>query len=1057
MASKSLDGLTVGNFDEVFVSDDVLIQGNLTVNGTITGGSGPSTDNYYIATDSANQYRANSGTVELQSTISATPTFNFKNNAGSTATSTLVAGQGNLTNIQSTGISNSGTINTGSITSGSVNTTAVTVTGASDFQGLTSVTNTTQSTSTSTGALTTAGGLGVDKNTHIGGQLHVTSTTASTSTTTGSGRFNGGIGVAGNAYLGGSLNATNSASISNAASNDISIQRFANDSGGDGVIFKNGSTRIGDGGPNAMTIRNDAGILRLYDSTGTGFELNSGTITSPSSISAFSLTTSSGVTGATVTSTGNTAVGGNLTITGSTTMNDPLVQNDPLDADDANPGSLFTWGGLKTVKKVYAGTGVVVPYGQPIQANTAFTKNKMMQVDFSLSGGLGGDATYLYTPGNSAQASTSYVLGVNADACKLPQTTAATSTTTGALQVAGGVGIGGNLHVGGTITGGSVSYSSTSSGTFDVTNGTGTTFTVDSTDDATSTTTGCATFAGGIGVAKNLHVGGTLTAGTVTYATTSTGTMDITNSPGTTLTVDSTEQSTSITTGAATVVGGVGIGKNCNIGEDVTIGSTSLNGTRTVTISNQNAAGNIRLAFDTAAATNAEIYMFSTTDPFNPNDLLLRNAAGNLLLYGPSGGFYVGSTLCYSQLPFVVQNTNEALTITNASTMVSGGLGVVKDTRMGQNLFVGETPVNGANYIAVQNTSTAANAISMIYFDTSAAFNTALFMTGSGYVGVEGAPNRFTIRNDAGDVRIQSSGGGGSTLLLTPSVIESSKFEVTDATESTSVSTGALVVDGGVGILKNTHIGGQLHATATTESTSTTTGAIRVNGGVGVAKNVTVGGSILSTGEQAVVNSGKAEMRVFNNGGTTEWTFGQRSQSDHDFTLSSLVSGVYTDKMRVNTAGQLKLGNGDFFGYSEGTWTPTIDYTSAPPTSITYTQQYGRYVVVGKTVTLTYSLKFSYGLGATGSYFLIRGIPANLALTTQEEVTQVCFRGNFAGITNPFYTTLWKNGYNLPGVAVFDGRTMTIGTYSSGGYITGAYQAFGAGGQEMWGTLTYTL
>lgn len=74
-------------------------------------------------------------------------------------------------------------------------------------------------------------------------------------------------------------------------------------------------------------------------------------------------------------------------------------------------------------------------------------------------------------------------------------TTNSGSTTTGALTVAGGVGIKGNLNVGGNITGGSISYSSTSTGTLAVTN----------TTNATSTTTGVLTVAGGMGVAKDIY------------------------------------------------------------------------------------------------------------------------------------------------------------------------------------------------------------------------------------------------------------------------------------------------------------------------------------------------------------------------------------------------------------------------------------------------------------------------------------------------------------------------------------------------------------------------
>ncbi len=59
---------------------------------------------------------------------------------------------------------------------------------------------TTDSTSTSTGAIITAGGVGIAGDTYIGGQINNTNTTDSTSTTTGAIVTPGGIGVGGNIY-----------------------------------------------------------------------------------------------------------------------------------------------------------------------------------------------------------------------------------------------------------------------------------------------------------------------------------------------------------------------------------------------------------------------------------------------------------------------------------------------------------------------------------------------------------------------------------------------------------------------------------------------------------------------------------------------------------------------------------------------------------------------------------------------------------------------------------------------------------------------------------------
>lgn len=147
------------------------------------------------------------------------------------------------------------------------------------------------------------------------------------------------------------------------------------------------------------------------------------------------------------------------------------------------------------------------------------------------------------------------------NALTLVATTASTNSTTGALIVPGGVGIAGNLNVAGTITGGAIVYASTSTGTLAVTDTPGTTLTVSSTEECTGVGTGAAIFSGGVYITKNLHIGGTLTAGAITYASTSTGTLAVTTSPGNTVNVTSTEDSTSKTTGSIVTGGGIGAAK----------------------------------------------------------------------------------------------------------------------------------------------------------------------------------------------------------------------------------------------------------------------------------------------------------------------------------------------------------------------------------------------------------------------------------------------------------------------------------------------------------------
>ena len=77
-------------------------------------------------------------------------------------------------------------------------------------------------------------------------------------------------------------------------------------------------------------------------------------------------------------------------------------------------------------------------------------------------------------------------------------------------------------------------------------------------------------------------------------------------------------------------------------------------------------------------------------------------------------------------------------------------------------------------------------------------------------------------------------------------------LEIANTTQSTNKDTGALIVDGGVGIEKNLNVGGDTTIGGTTESTSKDTGCLVLEGGLGVEKNTNIGGSLGVTGNSTV-------------------------------------------------------------------------------------------------------------------------------------------------------------------------------------------------------------
>lgn len=220
--------------------------------------------------------------------------------------------------------------------------------------------------------------------------------------------------------------------------------------------------------------------------------------------------------------------------------------------------------------------------------------------------------------------------------------TQSTSTTTGAVVINGGVGIGGNINVGGTINVSSAGNESggggITAGSITANSGTFKTLTVTSTTNSINPNTGALVVKGGVGIAGNLWLGGrlyaggglvlttasfenSLSAGTdISITTVGGGVLRISNTStlysvtqrGNTtpfgIKVTNTSNSISTTTGAITVTGGVGIGKDIRVGGDIYANNVYANNLALVAAifaSNQ-------VSVNTTATTQIDSYSLSS-------------------------------------------------------------------------------------------------------------------------------------------------------------------------------------------------------------------------------------------------------------------------------------------------------------------------------------------------------------------------------------------------------------------------------------------------------------
>ena len=102
-------------------------------------------------------------------------------------------------------------------------------------------------------------------------------------------------------------------------------------------------------------------------------------------------------------------------------------------------------------------------------------------------------------------------------------------------------------------------------------------------------------------------------------------------------------------------------------------------------------------------------------------------------------------------------------------------------------------------------------------------------------------------------------------------------FEITDTTQSTSKDTGALVLEGGVGIERNLNVGGDLGVsgnanigddasdTHTFNGTVNFTHLVNLNGGIDV-DNIDIGG----TGTENTITTDTGDLVLDSNSGTTQ-------------------------------------------------------------------------------------------------------------------------------------------------------------------------------------------
>ncbi len=801
--------------------------------------------------------------------------------------------------------------------------------------------NTTNSTSSSTGALSVRGGFSVLLNTNLGGTLNVTGVTGLASNLT----------VGGTSTLSGVLTVNNTTEATAAGigaaviAGGMSVAKSIRSTLGnlyladELVLSRDGTTGITSlASPTNDLYINSGGShnVLLNDNSTADFTVGGAVTLNSTGLHILSNTDSTSTTDGSFTTVGGMGIAGSVNVGGAisggvnaTLTFGNIVSTNTAQSSSIGTGAVQTLGGMGIAKNTYIGGILDVASGANVASNIGNIRLHSAQsgANWIKSGDTARTAGN-WTPLKFAPlASTTSIFTINSDQVTVDTATASTSPSTGSLVTVGGAGIGGDLYVnstanfGGTAVFGSNAYLSTNNlylgmdgdtgsglvysnatttgpflfgstgGALGTTSGTtkvalswdiNQAVQIKGTAESTSATTGGLTVLGGVGLAKNIFVGGAILLQDATL-TTSTGsdlfvnaagaTVSIRNSPDaisgefeTTLTdfnfrtldvttptpispfvafniikesgvvrVLTTTQSTGVASGAFQVLGGASISKDVYVG------------------GNHNVLGNLTVAGSISATGNSPVVFSNTTASTSPSTGAVVIAGGT----GIGGALYVGDVVG-------ILGTTPSTDPTTGAFTVVGGAGIGGDTFIGGSLDV-------ATNFNLTGTMTTAGVVS--FTNTTAATSpTVASVLMAGGLGVSGAV--FT---------------GGAV-------------NVANTTASTSTTSGALIVSGGFGLAGASYFGGIANFINTANSTAVGNGSIVTAGGAGIAQDVNIGGSTTIGGSLSVVGN------ISSTGGTVAFTNTTDSTSPLD--------GA------VTIAGGLGIGKSAFIGSTTDSTSP---------------------------------------------------------------------------------------------------------------------------------------
>ena len=346
-----------------------------------------------------------------------------------------------------------------------------------------------------------------------------------------------------------------------------------------------------------------------------------------------------------------------------------------------------------------------------------------------------------------------------------------------------------------------------------------------------STDTGAVTVTGGVGIGGNLNIGGSVTT---------TGTVHI---------YDLTESNNTYS-GALIVDGGVGIGKRLNVGGATRIYDTSIS--TSTTTGALVVGGGAGIAGDLVVGGLVNVVNTLTVDTLVVTNSIDSTATTNGAVV-INGGLGVGKTINATSINVKTASINSGTSSTSTATgdlVVAGGVGIggvvyigkesrILSTETSTSTITGALTIAGGvgvgKDVVIGGTITRTGQITK---DVISSAGAGLVLSSSTYI------DTYSAGASNGTVAIHSIGRPTLTGVLNPTWANAATLFIDNAPQITGGATATkewalLVNNGNVRIAATT--------ANPTLSLSTMSGAFQVAGGVGIGGNTVVGGTVKAT------------------------------------------------------------------------------------------------------------------------------------------------------------------------------------------------------------------